>query len=58
MLRTLLIRLTWLAVAVLIAFGAAGAAAAMQHPPGTPARAELTWENRLIAVQGLDQAKT
>jgi len=56
MLRTLLIRLTWLAVAVLIAFGAAGAAAAMQHPPGTPARAELTWGSDLAAGPALDAA--
>jgi hypothetical protein len=53
-LRALLVRLAWLAVAMLIAFGAAGAVAAMQHPPGTPSRAELTWSGDQAAEPALD----
>jgi hypothetical protein len=55
-LRAILVRLAWLAVAALIAFGAAGAVIAMQHTPGTPARAELTWAGDRAAEPGLDAA--
>jgi hypothetical protein len=55
-LRALLVRLAWLAVAVLIAFGAAGAVTAMQHTPGTPSRAELTWSGDRAAEPALDAA--
>jgi hypothetical protein len=33
----------WLFVMVLVAFGSAGVVAGIDHPPGTAARAELTW---------------
>jgi hypothetical protein len=36
-------RLAWLVIAVVLALGAAGVVGALDHPPGTPARAELTW---------------
>jgi hypothetical protein len=55
-LRALLIRLAWLAVAVLIALGAAGAVTAMQHTPGTPSRAELTWAGDRATEPALDAA--
>ena len=57
-LRALLVRLAWLAVAVLIAFGAAGVVAAMQHTPGTPSRAELTWAGDQAAEPALEAAGT
>jgi hypothetical protein len=41
--RALAFRLAWFAVVVLLAFGAAGIVAAMDHVPGTEARPELTW---------------
>ncbi len=48
--------LTWLAAALLIAFGAAGAVTAMQHTPGTASRAELTWAGDRAVEPGLDAA--
>ena len=54
--RAILVRLAWLAVAALVAFGAAGVVAAMQHTPGTPARAELTWSGDRAAEPALDAA--
>jgi len=57
-LRALFVRLAWLAVAVLIALGAAGAVAAMQHTPGSPSRAELTWAGDQAAEPALDAAAT
>ncbi len=55
-LRALVVRLGWLAAALLIAFGAAGAVTAMQHTPGTPARAELTWAGDQAVGPALDAA--
>lgn len=40
--RRVLAAVAWLALMVVIALGAAGIVNAMDHPPGTPARAELT----------------
>jgi hypothetical protein len=54
--RALLLRLAWLAVALLIAFGSAGVVTAMQHAPGSPARAELTWAGDRAAGPALDAA--
>jgi hypothetical protein len=54
--RVILVRLAWLAAAALIAFGAAGAVTAMQHTPGRPARAELTWSGDRAAEPALDAA--
>lgn len=50
--RRVLMAAAWLAVAVLISFGAAGLIGAMNQPPGTPARAELTW----VADRAIDPA--
>ena len=55
-LRAIVIRLAWLAVALLIALGAAGAVTVMQHVPGTPSRAELTWAGDQAAAPALDAA--
>ncbi len=41
--RRTLFAVAWLFVIVLIALGGAGIVAQWSHPPGTPARAELTW---------------
>jgi hypothetical protein len=42
-LRRLGLRIVWLVCAVLLALGAAGIIAGIDHQPGTAARAELTW---------------
>lgn len=42
-LRSLLLALGWVAAALLLALGAAGIATGVGGPPGTAARAELTW---------------
>jgi hypothetical protein len=49
-------RLTWLLLAVLIALGGAGLVAAMDHVPGTPSRAEMTWAGDEAARPALDKA--
>jgi hypothetical protein len=49
-------RLLWLAAAVLIALGGAGLVAAMDHVPGTPARAELTFAGDQAVGAELDAA--
>lgn len=41
--QSLLLRAAWLAVAAVIAAGAAGIVAGMDHVPGTASRPELTW---------------
>jgi hypothetical protein len=46
----------WLAVAIAISLGAAGIAAALDHEPGTPARAELTWAADSVAAPSIDAA--
>jgi len=56
--RALLVRLAWLLLAALIAFGGAGLVAAMDHPPGTSGRAELTWAGDQAAKPALDAATT
>lgn len=47
----------WLAVIVVIACGAAGLVAALDHSPGTPARAELTAAGDAEVTQLLDAAQ-
>jgi len=42
-LRPIAFAATWLFVAIVIALGGAGIVAQSSHPPGTTARAELTW---------------
>ncbi|MHB8891912.1 MAG: hypothetical protein ACYC65_07680 [Candidatus Limnocylindrales bacterium] len=54
--RSLLMRLAWLAVAALIAFGSAGVIAAMQHQPGTVKSPELTYAGDEAAEPALDAA--
>jgi hypothetical protein len=46
----------WFAVALAIAFGGAGVVAALDHQPGTPARAELTWAGDSAVAPTLDSA--
>ncbi len=55
-LRTFLAGFAWLVVAVLIALGGAGIVAAMNHVPGTAARAELTWAGDRETGPALDAA--
>jgi hypothetical protein len=52
--RTLFVRFAWLVLALLIAFGAAGIVAAMDHVPGTPSRPELTWTGDREALPALE----
>ncbi len=54
--RTVLAAVVWLAIAVVIAVGVAGVAATMGRPPGSPARAELTWTGDHEAGTALDAA--
>ena len=55
--RTLLLALAWLAAAVLIALGAAGIVASMNHCPATPARPELTWTGDRAAEAAMLDAR-
>jgi hypothetical protein len=43
LLRTVIVRLAWTVIAVLVALGTAGIVSAMNQPPGSAARPELTW---------------
>jgi hypothetical protein len=54
--RRLVPRALWLAAAVLISLGGAGLVAAMDHVPGTPARAEITWAGDQEVRAALDAA--
>ena len=54
--RTLLGGLVWIAIILVIALGAAGLVAGMDHPPGTPARAELTAAGDAEVTRLLDAA--
>lgn len=56
-LRTLVVRVAWFAVAVVIALGAAGLATAANRAPGSPARAELTWRGDEAARPALEAAE-
>ena len=55
-LRAPLSALAWLVVAVLVALGGAGIVAAMNHVPGTEARAEMTWDGDSETGPALDTA--
>ncbi len=55
-LRTLMTRLAWAAIALLISLGAAGIIATLTHMPGTTARAELTWAGDVAVAPALDTA--
>lgn len=52
-LRSLLLALGWLAAAVLLSLGAAGIVTGVGGPPGTVARAELTWPGDSAIRPGL-----
>jgi hypothetical protein len=51
-----LARLLWAVLAVAIAFGSAGLVTSLDHEPGTPARAELTWRGDRAIEPALDAA--
>ena len=53
---TLLLALAWLAVALVIALGAAGIVASMNHMPSSPSRPELTWTGDRAAESAIDAA--
>ncbi len=53
LLREAGVRLAWLAIAVIVALGAAGIVGALDHRPGTLARAELTWAADELVRAGL-----
>ncbi len=55
--RRVVMAALWLSVAVLISFGAAGIVSGMAQPPGTPARAELTYAGDQAIEPGLDAAE-
>jgi len=55
-LRTLGMRVAWLAAAILISFGGAGLAAALNRPPTIVARPELTWTDDRVAQPALAAA--
>jgi hypothetical protein len=54
--RRSLLAATWLALAVVIALGAAGIVAALDHLPGGPGRPELTWTADRAIAPDLDAA--
>jgi len=54
--RAFVLALAWVAVAAIVAVGAAGVVASMNHFPDTPARAELTWAGDSSAEPALDAA--
>lgn len=53
-LRAVAIRVAWVAVALLIALGAAGVVSAMNRPPDTLGRPELTWAGDRASRPALD----
>ncbi len=55
--RRVVMAAAWIAVAILISFGAAGIISGMAQPPGTPARAELTFAGDQAIDPGLDTAE-
>lgn len=56
--RRVALAAAWLAVAVLVSLGAAGIVGTMAHLPGTPSRAELTYEGDKAIEPGLKAAET
>lgn len=55
-LRRAVLALVWLVVVVVMAVASAGVVAQWSHPPGTPARAELTWHGDQEVDPALDAA--
>jgi hypothetical protein len=56
-LRQVLLALAWLVVVVVMAAAGAGVVAQWSHPPGTSARAELTWHGDQELGRQLDAAQ-
>lgn len=56
-LRRAVLAFAWLVVIVVMAIGSAGVVAQWSHPPGTPARAELTWRADQEVEPSLDAAQ-
>ncbi|MEI7744788.1 MAG: hypothetical protein WCK58_13695, partial [Chloroflexota bacterium] len=56
LLSGLAVRLLWLTIAALVALGGAGIVTTINHVPGTPARAELTWTGDAEITPALDAA--
>lgn len=56
--RRVALAVAWVAVAAVIALGAAGLVAAMAHQPGTASRPELTWTADQAAGRALEAART
>ncbi len=52
----IVVAVAWLVVAILVAFGGAGVASAMNRTPGTAARPELTYAGDQAATPALDAA--
>lgn len=55
--RRTLLGIAWLLVIAVLALGGAGLVAQWSHPPGTPARAELTWNGDRTVAPSLDAAR-
>jgi hypothetical protein len=55
--RRVALAIAWLAVAALVSLGAAGIIGAMAHLPGTPSRAELTYQADKAIEPGLAAAE-
>jgi hypothetical protein len=55
--RRVAFAVAWLAVAALVSLGAAGIVGAMAHLPGTPSRAELTYQGDKAIEPGLAAAE-
>jgi hypothetical protein len=55
-LRRLVVAVVWFVVAILVALGGAGVATALNHPPATNERPELTWRGDQAAAPALDAA--
>ncbi len=56
MVRRIALAVAWLAAAAVLALGAAGIVAALDHLPGGPGRPELTWAGDRAVAPGLDAA--
>ncbi len=55
--RRVALTVAWLVVAALVSLGAAGIVGAMAHLPGTPSRAELTYQGDKAIEPGLAEAE-
>jgi hypothetical protein len=55
--RRTLLAIVWLVSIAVLALGGAGIVAQWSHPPGTPARAELTWNGDRAIAPSLDKSQ-